>query len=106
MWGLAVNGVTVAMSRSNIIALLVLPVLVGAEPARAQDFFGLFRLFSPPAAIPNYEPYDYRAVPNFERPVVRRRLKPVVASDVPKPAHPKAPGEVTKPVPELLADST
>jgi hypothetical protein len=75
---------------------------------RAQDFFGFFRIFLPPvAAVPTYQPYDYRNVPDFERPVIRRRPKPVVSSEPPKvPAAPKAPGEVTNPVPALLSDST
>jgi hypothetical protein len=107
MWRLTVKVSTVSKSRCFGICALLLPFLVGAEPARAQDFFGLFRLFSPPAAVPSYQPYDYRSVPSFERPIMRRRPKPVVASDVQKPAPvPKAPGEVTNPVPELLADST
>src|SRR5215213_1479600 len=103
---LAVTVPTVSENRCIGMSTLLLSLLVGAAPARAQDFFGLFRLFSPPP-VPTYQPYDYRSVPNFERPVVRRRPKPVVANDGPKPPPvPKAPGEVTNPVPELLADST
>jgi hypothetical protein len=88
--------------------VVFLSLLASASPVRAQDFFGgLLRLFAPPAPVPTYQPYDYRNAPDFERPVVRRRPKPVVASEPPKmPPVPKAPGEVANPVPDLLADST
>jgi hypothetical protein len=96
-----------AMRHPVLTALVVLPLVVSAAPARARDFFGLFRLFSPPAAVSSYQPYGYRSVPDFERPIRRRRPKTVMASDVPKPAPvPKAPGEITNSVPELLADTS
>jgi hypothetical protein len=78
-------------------------------PVAAQDFFGLFRLFSAPQPhYPAYQPYDYRPLPEFER---RNRVRrPKVVRTEPtqnKPViKPKAPGEVTNPVPELLTDKT
>ena len=72
-------------------------------PVAAQDFFGLFRLFSAPQPhYPAYQPYDYRPLPEFER---RNRVRrPKVVRTEPtqnKPViKPKAPGEVTDPVPD------
>src|SRR5215203_7126978 len=92
--------------RATGLALLVLLTL-SAAPASAQDLFGFLRLFSSPIARePVYQPYELRALPEFERRTIRRRPK-VVRAEPPKiPIKPKAPGEVTNPVPELLADST
>ena len=92
--------------RATALALLV-PLTLSAAPASAQDLFGFLRLFSSPIARePVYQPYELRALPEFERRTIRRRPK-VVRAEPPKiPIKPKAPGEVTNPVPELLADST
>ena len=92
--------------RVSALALLV-PLTLSAAPASAQDVFGFLRLFSSPIARePVYQPYELRALPELERRTIRRRPK-VVRADPPKiPIKPKAPGEVTNPVPELLADST
>ena len=109
MWRLAVSDVTVLVHRRAVAPALCICLLVSATPVRAQDFFGgLLRLFSLPVApIPTYQPYDYRNAPDFKRPVIRRRPKPVVSSEPPKmPPVPKAPGEVSNPVTDLLSDST
>ena len=92
--------------RVSALALLV-PLTLSASPASAQDVFGFLRLFSSPIARePVYQPYELRALSDLERRTIRRRPK-VVRADPPKiPITPKAPGEVTNPVPELLADST
>ena len=95
--------------RVPAIALLA-SLTLGVVPAAAQDFFGLLRLFAPPVvSAPAFQPYEYRAVPDIEQRIVRRRPK-VVGVDQPpptkRPLKPRAPGEVTNPVPELLADST
>jgi hypothetical protein len=92
--------------RVSALALLV-PLTLSASPASAQDVFGFLRLFSSPnAREPVYQPYELRALSDLERRTIRRRPK-VVRADPPKiPIKPKAPGEVTNPVPELLADST
>jgi hypothetical protein len=92
--------------RATALALLV-PLTLSAAPASAQDLFGFLRLFSSPIARePVYQPYELRALPEFERRTIRRRPK-VVRAEPPKiPIKPKVPGEVTNPVPELLADST
>jgi hypothetical protein len=80
-----------------------------ASPVAAQDFFGLFRLFSAPQPhYPAYQPYDYRPRPEFER---RNRVRrPKVVRTEPNQnksaIKPRAPGEVTNPVPELLTDKT
>ena len=78
-------------------------------PVGAQDFFGLFRLFSAPQPhYPAYQRYDYRPLPELERRSHVRRPKVVrTEPNENKPAiKPKAPGEVTNPVPELLTDKT
>jgi hypothetical protein len=96
----------IARQRLVVVAIAI-PFVLSAAPARAQDFFGLFRLFSQPVApVPTYQPYDYRTVPEFERPRVPRRARIVEQPAIKMPLKPKAPGEVTNPVPELLADST
>jgi hypothetical protein len=93
--------------RPVVMLATTLPLFLGATPARAQDFFGLFRLFSQPVvSVPTYQPYDYRTVPEFERPTTPRRPRIVEQPAIKMPSKPKAPGEVTNPVPELLADST
>jgi hypothetical protein len=93
-------------SRRGVVGIaLLIGLTASAMPARAQDFFGLFRLFAPPATrVPVYAPYHYRAVPDLERRPVQRRPKAVRVEQ--PPLKPKAPGEVTNPVPELLADPT
>jgi len=104
----AVISETVPGTRRAVAFILFLCLLVGATPVRAQDLFGFLRLiFQPPAPVPTYQPYDYRYAPGVERPVIRRRPKPVVSNELPKiPPVPKAPGEVSNPVPDLLSDST
>jgi hypothetical protein len=98
----------VSRRQVTAVALLILLTL-GAMPAKAQDLFGFFRLFSPQVVrAPVYQPYTDRVLPGLEPRVVHRRPK-VVRVDPPPikvPLKPKAPGEVTNPVPELLVDST
>ncbi len=94
--------------RRRVTALAVLvPLTLSAAPASAQDVFGFLRLFSSPTARePVYQPHEFRALPEHAPRTVRRRPK-VVRTDPPKiPIKPKAPGEMTNPVPQLLADST
>jgi hypothetical protein len=82
------------------LSLLLLPGIDPA-PARAQDIFSFLGLFSrPAAAVPTYQP--------FEQPVARPRPKAVRVEQpaIKMPLKPKAPGEITNPVPELLADSS
>ena len=92
--------------RATALALLV-PLTLSAAPASAQDVFGFLRLFSSPTARePVYQPHEFRALPEHAPRTIRRRPK-VVRTDPPKiPIKPKAPGEMTNPVPQLLADST
>ena len=98
--------------RLQVVTLaLMMPLTLSAVPAQAQDVFGLFRLFSPQVVrTPVYQPYNYNdhLLPDLEPRVVRRRPKAVRVDPPPikVPLKPKAPGEVTNPVPELLADST
>ncbi|HEX2053484.1 MAG TPA: hypothetical protein VHJ78_07160, partial [Actinomycetota bacterium] len=102
----------VVLSRPGTVAVLwgsLALLIVAATPARAQDLFGFFRvLFRPVAPVPAYQPFEYRAVPVPERPLVRPRPKAVRLEQPPikMPTKPKAPGEVVNPLPELLADST
>jgi hypothetical protein len=87
-------------------ALFLGATAMGAQPAAAQSLFDV--LFGRPIArAPVYEPTYYPYAPHFERAPVRRRPKVVrAAPPVQVPAKPKAVGQVTNPVPELLADST
>jgi hypothetical protein len=105
-----VKNLVVFVPRQPVVTIaLIMPLALGALPARAQDILGFFGLFSPQVVrAPMYEPYNDRVLPDAERRIVRRRPK-VVRIDQPPikvPLKPKAPGEVTNPVPELLADRT
>jgi hypothetical protein len=113
--------------RAAGIALLGLSTL-SAAPASAQDIFGsFFRLFSAPAqrapvfehphAPRVFQPRKIRPRPKVVRadapaiktPIKARARPKVVRVDAPEsktPVKPKSPGEVTDPLPELLADST
>ncbi len=90
----------------------VVPVTITAAPARAQDFFGFFRPFSPPVApsTPFYQPptdrspFTLRVRPR--RKVVRAEKPPVKASPTSMPLKSRDPGEIENPVPALLADGT
>ena len=109
MLGLVTHLVSFARRARVTTFVVAIPVVFCAAPARAQDFFGLFRLFSPPVArVPVYSPYDHRTVPHFERRIVPRRPKAARLDKPPSkmPLKPKPLGEVANPVPELLADST
>ena len=99
--------VTVGRRRRATALALLVPLTLSAAPASAQDVFGFLRLFSSPTARePVYQPHEFRALPEHAPRTVRRRPK-VVRTDPPKiPIKPKAPGEMTNPVPQLLADST
>jgi hypothetical protein len=91
----------------RVCVLSLIPVVLGATPVRAQDFFGLFRLlFSPPPGGPVYRPYEYRRPPEFERRYIPRRLARADEPSTKPPIKPRPLGEVSNPVPELLADRT
>ena len=104
--GVGMRQLSMIVAQRLLVTLALLAVSLSSEPASAQDVFGFFRLFSAPVARePLYQPHDY---PDLERRTIRR-LKKVVRADPPTskiPIKPKAPGEVTNPVPELLTDST
>jgi hypothetical protein len=89
---------------------VALPFAIGAAPARAQDLFGFFRLFSRPAPAPAYQPFEFRSDPLPERPRPKARPRPKPAPSeqtvIKMPDKPKAPGEIENPFPALLADST
>src|SRR5215213_2540309 len=93
------------LARGACVSTLVLIPLAGsAAPAQAQDLLGFLRSLLPPAL---QNPFDSTRSDIERRPVHRRPQ--VVGVDQPaieRPLKPKAPGEVTKAVPELLADST
>ncbi len=98
---------------SVLTLVITLPIVSVAVPARAQDFFGFFRPFSPPiVSVPTYQPFEYRPFPALERPKTRPKVRPrakVVRVEQPPIRmleKPRAPGEVANPVPDLLADST
>src|SRR5215207_3804064 len=101
MHQLVMQLVTVGRRRRVTALALLVPLTLSAAPASAQDVFGFLRLFSSPTARePVYQPHEFRALPEHAPRTIRRRPK-VVRTD-----PPKAPGEMTNPVPQLLADST
>jgi hypothetical protein len=88
-------------------SLIVAGAALGAQPAQAQSLFDF--LFPRPAVrAPVYQPSYYPYATDFDRPVIRRHRPKVVraAPPVQVPAKPKPEGQVTNPVPELLADNT
>jgi hypothetical protein len=109
MRDLAIDLLRVRGCRLLFTLALAIAMSAGAAPARAQDLFGLFRLmFQPAVRVPAAPPYDYRTAPHLQHRVLPRRPKVVRADPAPTkpPLKPKPLGEVTNPVPELLADST
>jgi hypothetical protein len=110
------KGRCTALVKSCTIAALVLggPFVAGAVPARAQDFFGLFRVFAPPPQAPAPAPapaLNFRVGPSIKRVAPKERPAPKPASleqlAVNKsPLEPKPLGKIDNPVPALLADST
>lgn len=112
--------------RSAVCVALLSASTLSTAPASAQDIFGdFFRLFSAPRA-PEYEhqhaprvvaPRKVRLRPKVVRadaaviktPIKAKARATVARVDAPvskHPTKPKALGEITDPVPELLADST
>ena len=97
---------------SALTVALIAPFVVSdAVPARAQDFFGLFKAFAPPPApVAPAQPLNIRLDPAPERlkPKARARSKPapVEQAEVKKPVEPRKPGQLDNPVPALLGDST
>jgi hypothetical protein len=95
--------------RHAIVLSAILVLTTSAVPARAQDVFGLLRLFLPPApSAPVYRPAEQPGGQTMERPAARSRPKAVQAEPpaIKMPLKPRAPGEISNPVPELLADSS
>jgi len=72
---LGVKGVAV-MRHSVMTALLVLPLIVSAAPAGAQDFFGLFRLFSQPVPVPTISLMTTARCPSSSGPLSVADLSP------------------------------
>jgi hypothetical protein len=68
------------LSRGQVTAVaLLIPLTLGAMPAKAQDLFGFFRLFSPQVVrAPVYQPYTDCVLPDREPRVVRRRPEVVL----------------------------
>ncbi|SCZ12198.1 hypothetical protein SAMN02927923_04313 [Microvirga guangxiensis] len=102
---------SLARSCSLIAVALTLPLASAATPAQAQSIFGLFRVFSQPAApTPVPQSSGYQTDPGAERP--RRKAPPrpkpvaVERQEIKKPIEPRPMGEINNPVPALLADST
>ena len=96
------------LPRRSLAAALVLgATAMGAQPAAAQSLFDV--LFGRPVdRAPVYAPTYHPYAPEFDRAPVRRRPKVVRAAPpvVQMPAKPKPIGQVTNPLPELLADNT
>ena len=95
-------------SRPIFAATLLLVFAAGASPAQAEDLFGfLGRLFGGgPRVSP--APLHYRPAPYAGRRIMHRRARLARAEEPSaRPAiKPKPMGEVTNPIPQLLADST
>jgi hypothetical protein len=103
--------ITLVKSFGVLSLALIFPFLISVVPAQAQGIFGLFRAFSQPAApTPSPQPFEYQPNPALEQPrrKTRPRPKPVAVEQVEtkKPVEPKPVGEITNPVPALMADST
>jgi hypothetical protein len=103
--------VTLVKSFGVLSVALIFPFLISVVPAQAQGIFGLFRAFSQPTApTPPAEPFRYQPDPALEQPrrKTRPRPKPVAVEqvEIKKPVEPKPVGEITNPVPALMADST
>ncbi len=90
----------------------IAPLAIGAVPAQAQDMFGLFKPYAPPAAPPvvTLQPssdgaaFTIRVRPR--RKVSRVEKPPVKTAPIVMPLKAKDPSEIANPVPALLADST
>jgi hypothetical protein len=95
---------------SLLAAILILPVAFSTAPARAQEFFGIFRIFAPPAPVAPSQPLQLDPGSTPERPKLKLRVRPITApveqAEIKKPVEPRKPGEMDNPVPALLADST
>jgi hypothetical protein len=103
--------VTLVKSFGVLSVALIFPFLISVVPAQAQGIFGLFRAFSQPTApTPPAEPFRYQPDAALEQPrrKTRPRPKPVAVEqvEIKKPVEPKPVGEITNPVPALMADST
>jgi hypothetical protein len=108
---LGIRLITLVKSFWVLSVALIFPFLISVVPAQAQGIFGLFRAFSQPAApTPSPQPFEYRPDPALEQPrrKTRPRPKPVAVEqvEIKKPVEPRPVGEITNPVPALMADST
>jgi hypothetical protein len=108
--GRVANSIATFGSAAGLALIALLPS--STAPVSAQDIFGLFRLFSAPSARAPAHRYYY--APRYHHApwvVERRRIRRPKAVHVDEPAvkapiKPKQPGEVTNPLPDLLADTT
>ena len=83
---------------------LSVPLLLNAAPARAELFFGLFKLFSGPVAqTPIHARRGYSAASHKVR---QAREAVRVSRPSTRRPRPQVRNEVTNPVPKLLADRT
>ena len=102
---------TLVRSRSVLALALILAIAISSLPAEAQGISWLFRPFSQPAALaPPPQSFGDQSDPGLEQPrrKARPRTNPVAVEqlEIKKPIEPKPRGEITNPVPALLADST
>ncbi len=86
-----------------VVTLMLIPLAGSAGPAQAQDLLGFLKSLLPPALQNAFDPpYSSTRLPVHRGPQVVGVDQPAIE----RPLKPKAPGEVTKAVPDLLADST
>ena len=90
---------------------LVLPLVIGAVPARAQGLFDFLRGLSQPVpAAPVPQPVDAQSNSFEDQPrrkgPTQSRPAPVEVLQVKTPVEARHPGEMDNPFPTLLADST
>jgi hypothetical protein len=103
--------ITLVKSFGVLFVALIFPFLISVVPAQAQGIFGLFRAFSQPAApTPQPQPFEYQPDSALEQPRRKTRSRPKLVAveqvETKKPVEPKPVGEITNPVPALMADST
>ncbi len=111
MVGIGTRRVRVKALAGFLTVSIVLPLAIGAVPARAQGLFDFLRGFSQPVpAAPVPQPVDAQSNSFDDQPRRRGPVQPKPAAvevlQVKTPVEARHPGEMDNPFPTLLADST